>query len=172
MLLSDSYNNLSQIKLNASWQFFSVNTWQVPDKENPQSQNYLTSAKTSFQNQTNESLTEQLFIIQTKPKQTIIISSGKGKTKENDNIELSENVQIETVQTGEKNKPKAIQLLTTERFTYNDTEKSIKSDTLTRLQQDDFFAEGEQFWGNISTGEYRFKGQVKTQFIAKNNRNY
>gem|GEM_PF-6820690 len=78
MLLSDSYNNLSQIKLNASWQFFSVNTWQVPDKENPQSQNYLTSAKTSFQNQTNESLTEQLFIIQTKPPQTIIISSGKG----------------------------------------------------------------------------------------------
>lgn len=168
MLLSDSYNNLNRIKLNASWQFFSVSSWQIPNKEQPQSQSYLTSAKTSFQDQTNESLTEQLFIIQTRPEQTFIITSGKGKTKDKNTIELSENVQIETVQT----KANTIQLLTTERITYNNTEKTIKSDTLTRLQQDDFFAEGEHFSANISTGEYKFKGHVKTKFIPTDNRNY
>lgn len=155
--------NLNQ--LSSSWQFFNATSWQIPDKTQPKQQTYFTSDKTSFDNKTQTSQSDSVFIIQTKPERTIIISGGKAITKNKESINLYNNVQIETID----NNTNEIKLLKTEQIAYNDKQKTLNSEVLTSLQQKDFSITGDSLSADLVTGNYKFKGNVKTVLTPYNN---
>ena len=161
LLTNSNTDNLPQKKLDASWQFNDVRTWQLPNKQDASTQTYLTSKKTTFQNISKTSETTDLLIIKDKPNQTFLISSKQAKTNADQTIELSDNVQIKII----NKKNQRTQILNTEKITYNDTDKMIVSETTTHLKQENLTVVGDQFSANLKTGTYQFKGNIKTTLI-------
>ncbi len=162
--LINDINSKQADTLTNSWQFFNVTTWQIPNKNFPQNQNYITTSTTTFQNATQTSYMENIFFIQTKPEQNLIISSEKANSKDNQIINLSTNVRIKVI----PQQSNAIKLLETEQLTYNILDKTITSNVFVSLQQPNTLITGYGLFANIATGNYEFKNNVKSKFLPQN----
>lgn len=148
-------------ELTASWQFYQLKHWQINQKNHPTEQTFLKADKASYQNDSKTSQLNHLQIIQSYPNQTIVINSNKGQTQSNHLITLTEQVKINIID------PKQSRFLKTEKITYNSNTKQIQSNVYTKLAKPNFSVSGNQFLGNIETGEYHFMGKVKTTLRPK-----
>ncbi len=165
LLKTNNKNEKATNTLTSSWLFLNGKTYQIPNKKNPEIQNYITTTKASFKSASQTSEMDEFFTIQTRANQTLIITSVKGKTKNKKILDLSGNVFIESIP---KNSD-SITLLKTEQITYNNSNKTILSNTFTELYQPNLLIMGNSFFANLVTSNYEFKGNVKTTFLPYSN---
>lgn len=163
-----SENDVKNKLQDYSWQIFHSTSWQI-DKAKAQSEQTVVYADAfHYHNDTQISQFTRPFITRYKTDEIITIESQQGQTRNEEQIDLAGQVQLQSFTPPTDPKPFQPPLknktLTSEQISYNSQTSLLTSDVLTQIEEPNLTISGVGFEANLDQGVYRFFSQVKTYY--------
>lgn len=151
---------IEPIQLDYSWEIHHSQSWQI-NKASPAEKQVQVEAKVfNYDNQHKASFFEAPLIIEQLPNEITFVSSQKGSTLDEAEIELKENVKVEKIDLTEMQN----NTLTTEQIQYNTETKKASSRVYTKLSQPGMEISGVGFKADLEQEKFIFESNVKTLY--------